>query len=858
MTKKYIISKKVVVGLFTLFVVMVGFLFSNREMVFGYVCPAGTSCSTEGSITDSVYRPGCEVWNDDDSAPRCLQYGCIISTRMVYSCSGTDSNCIGQSAAYYYTYDNCINGIDPRYSYCCNGGSSGGGESCGCGTQECESYDCECTYIGCKRISDPSENCYEYRCDTTPPCIDCSLGSCPTPLTDTGSAEYILSNYRSCLKGGSCAGMKYGDCYENPNAFPTSTINIYPVAGETTLLGCQSLTYSGTEINNPINMIATATDTNGESDIEAISVWLKTDTSIPNTPQYIDSTASSSTANTFTNNSWGFMMHKEGSSWVPYIVNRDVEWVKASYTNGRFAIKGPSSGNMVFVEINGVTPSGNNVTLDFDLDFEGIAEANKVADGNYNLFTMVNDVFGFTPYDNYPSTVTKIGDYFNPGQIRSYNSWVDSTRNWSIDLTVPEANISEVTTEYPTYIKFRSSINDAVGLYGFVSNLYVSQDVEGQVPVTSIEVLERTPALGTVTLASTPFSLPNYSEELENGSTIGNLANGFMAKATGIATEGESESVRVNIGTNREDSIMYFVTAFDMACNVGRDFSVYDIEDWIVTYGGLVYSAQGVHFVAKDIDDFTHWEGVSLLNRLNPLFADISSEMYGNITSDYSSLEKEETTNAYSIGQFSAYRVINFYKDIKTTFERRELGISNLVERIPTPPGSTLVGNLGGGSIKVMDVQGDLTVGSPATAFNCNGKGLFFVKDNLIINGDITNGNLKGDACIFVVNGNVTINAGKNTGSAITLGYDQINAYILANGNVTITPDPNFDGLYINGGIQSLGDSGILMDRYLGLNYRTTHPAFVVDHNSKYGVLSTKLIGNPIDLVKVEVGFKPF
>lgn len=801
-----------------------------------------SSCVLPGGYIEGFYYIG---WGEN-----CYYY----ATRYSWSCSGTDVACTESRSRLYYKDDKCT---DDAHTGCCS--TTGGGSSCtpDCGRAQCDWSvpNCDCGYYGCKvGDGDIADNPSCALC-SEPSCTDpvCTPPSCPAPLV-TNESDYYAGQ-TSCSN---CKGTQTRSCYEVPSTPPNSSIQILP--GGSTVLGCSSNTHTGTEVNNPINMVATFNDPNGASDIEAIYVWLKTDTAIPNTPEYINSTASSSTARTFTTNSWGFMMHKEGSSWVPYIVNRDVEWVKASYTSGRFAIKGPSSQNMVFVEIKGVTTSGTNtIVLNFDLDFNGIADANKVADGNYNIFMMGNDVFGFTPYDNYTGGAqTMIQSLYSSGQIRFYNSWVDSTSNWSIDLTVPEANINEVTTEYPTYIKFSSSINDAIGLYGFVSNLYVSQDVDGQVPVDSIEVLERTPALGSVAVASTPFSLLNYSDALEDGSTIGNLNNGYIAKATGIATSSESESVRVDIDTNREDSMMYFVTAFDVACNVARASTAYDIEDWVVTYGGLVYSAQGVHFVAKDIDNESHWDAISLLNRLNPLYADISSEMYGNMTNDYSSLGKEDTTNAYSIGQFSAYRAIDFYKDIKTTFERRELSLSGLSERIPTPPGSLLTGNLGGGTIKVMDVQGDLTVGTSVTAFNCNGKGLFFIKENLIIDGDITNDNLKSDACIFVVDGNVIIKAGKNTGSDESLGYDQINAYILANGDVTIISDSNFDGLYINGGIQSLGDNGILMDRYLGLNYRTTHPTFVVDHNSKYGVFSTTLIGNPIDLVKVEVGFKPF
>ena len=848
MTRKVKISTIVIMGFFTISLLVLAFLFLNKQLVFGYVCPIGTTCMAEGSVNAGNYLPGCEVY---DRPYNCISYGCVESyARIPFSCSGTNSDCTGSSGAYYSSYDDCINRANPLYSRCCNsGGSSGGGETCGCGTQECESYDCECTYIGCKRISDPEENCYEYRCDSTPPCVDCNVGDCPSPLTNSGSDDYKLSNYRFCMKGGSCAGMKYDDCYENPNAIPTSTINVNRNPSDITPLGCQSSSYTGRDINNPINMNAVFTDANGASDIEAIYVWLKTQAPIPNTPEYIDSTANPNTARTFTNNSWGFMMHKEGTSWVPYLVNRDTAWVRASYSNNRFAIKGPSSADMVFVEIRSITPNGNNITLNFDFDFNGIADANKVVDGNYNLFTMVNDVFGFTPIDNYPPTVTNIGNYFDPGQIRFYNRWTDSGRDWSIDFTDPEFNsqVSAVTGSSTNITFSWADVRDLVGLYGISGNVYLSEGVQEaqQIDITSFES-----SSGSKTVTATPF-IPQVQPA--NGDDIGKIIDGeYTVRAINIGSTTASGSVSMNVGANREGSLIYYATAFDLACNIGQSNTVLNLEDWIVTYGGLVYSSGGIDFPVQDVAEPDTWDPVDLLNKLSPLYADISSEMYGDSSGSPSSLTKSFATKSFSISPFKEYKVEDYYNDVRNTFERREIGIAN-VQRMPDT--GLLVGNLGGGSIKVLDRIGNLTVGN-ASPFTCDGKGIFFVSGNLTIENEILNNNYNHDACIFVVKGNVIINSGPNSSGA-AIGYDEINAYILTNGTVTINQDPSLDGLYISGGIQSRGGINTI-NRYLGLNYRNTHPVIVVNHHSKYGIFTSTLIGNPVDMVKIEVGFKPY
>lgn len=860
MTKTIRVSTTVIKIGFVLFLFVLGFLFTKKDMIFGYTCPAGYSCSAEGSITQDIYRPGCELFVNQQETDDCLIYGCILSTDSVtYYCSGTDNNCIGQSSAYYFDYNNCINRVDPKYSYCCNGGSGGGGGgSCGCGTQECEStYNCNCTTWGCK-IGNPTnsdeaanlENCIKYRCgNSNPVCVDCTLGDCPAPLTNSGLDDYVLTNYRSCPKFGSCAGTKYGSCYENPNAIPTSTINVNPVADESTSLGCRSSSYTGTEINNPINMRVVSTDANGASDIEAISVWLKTQTSIPNTPKYINGTASPSTAKTFTNNSYGFMMHKEGSNWVPYIVNKDTEWVKASYSNNRFAIKGPSSNDMVFVKINSITPSGNDITVSFDLDFNGIEDINKIADGTYNIFTMVNDVFGFTPYDNYGPEVTKIGDYFNPGQIRFYNSWINSGKNWSFDFTAPTFNsqISEATG-YPTNITFSWDVADLVELYGVVGNVYVSDGVDD----AEVKEIKAFNSIGDKTMASAPFT-PQVQPEDQNN--IGRLDSGYTVKAINMRNQMASGSVLMDVGSSREGSLIFYATAFDTACNASQSNKGFDLEDWIITYGGLVYSSGGVDFSVKDITDPLLWKPVALLNKISPSYADISSEMYGDASGHPSSLKKSQETKSFNISPFKEYKVTDYYNDVRNTFERREIGIPNI-----TKMGNTvsLEGNLGipDSSIKVLDRIGNLTVGTPSNAFTCNGKGIIFVSGNLTIENNILNSNRNSDACIFVVKGNVIINQGSNS-SGGSIGYDEINAYILANGTVAITGDSSLDGLYISGGIQSLGGINTI-GRYLGLSYRDTHPVLFINHHSKYGIFSSELIGSPVDMVKTEVGFKPY
>lgn len=126
-----------------------------------------------------------------------------------------------------------------------------------------------------------------------------------------------------------------------------------------------------------------------------------------------------------------------------------------------------------------------------------------------------------------------------------------------------------------------------------------------------------------------------------------------------------------------------------------------------------------------------------------------------------------------------------------------------------------------------------------------------------IINQDKDNRN----ACIFIVGGEVDIKEGGKSSKSGNLEYDEINAYILADGIINIRKEVGstiYDGLYINGGLHTLNESGVMMYRNLKLGDRFKYPALVVDMHSKYGVLARTIFGSPVNIQKTEIGIKPY
>jgi len=120
--------------------------------------------------------------------------------------------------------------------------------------------------------------------------------------------------------------------------------------------------------------------------------------------------------------------------------------------------------------------------------------------------------------------------------------------------------------------------------------------------------------------------------------------------------------------------------------------------------------------------------------------------------------------------------------------------------------------------------------------------------------------NERKDACIFVVSGEVMIEDGYPASSAGQIQYDEINAYIVSDGSITIEAQTDlsskYDGVFVEGGLQTLGE--LNMNRSLKLVDRNVYPALAVINHPKYSVLSNIVFGSQVDILKTELGFKPY
>ncbi len=860
----------------------------------------------------------------------------IISSSIIEAacwCNGTTRVCDATDTCKTYQYNpreiDCIECTSSNgWDYCVegrDGGATGWIYEC-CKNEYTYDYNSPyCTGDDDDPIDDDDDD------DDPIQCIICTPLACLDPVTSSApvnppfsATDYFLDNLYSCLDGEGCdpRTTRYTDCYEILSPQPDPSILPHHELKETTL-GFVSETYTGAgrysiengdikddRVNDGLPIINVedtgdnefymeATFKDGDQIIEAVYFWFSKSSEKPVTPKVIDLDGVGGNApKTQNDESFGFMLHKEGNSWIPYIGSGEKAldvWKKASYSNNIFAVKGPGRQDMVNVILNQnnitVTDSGKKVVVKSSLSFKEKSSPYSLLDvlkgGKYNIWLMANDTFGFTPHDNYnylPNNARNTpiknaihNKWITNERIRYYNQWIDSGEDWNIDFESP--NIENFTIGPATYGKTIVSVAwqfvDDIDFSTLVLNILESEDSLVPNPI----VLQKIVSDGGATYIDSkfPFNPPMFStdEEVMKNLNIGHLnynLNKYAIKMSGGTGNVRKMQLELDLGEVGQGYLYFYLTAFDKGGNVARGGYVkLDTRDWIVTYGGLLYSAGGSDFPVRTLIEGRDEEPLGWSTKNPPLndikfaYADLSSELVGEDIEGVipvSPVKSVDTLN-YHIPSYSVIDVSSYYNSLKAAFEKRKDSL-NIVkpfgENVGTISGLLFqfhIANQGVPTqerIALIEAPANLTVNSD---FNCNGKGIIFVNGNLTIVGKIVNGKTEKDACIFVVKGDVTIDYdGPVSGNE--MAYDQINAYILADKITTITKEvktyTSYDAIYVNGGLHSL--EGFVIGRNLKIQDRLRFPALVVRNNSKYGVFAETLFGTEDTLQTTEVGYK--
>ena len=775
-------------------------------------------------------------------------------------------------------------------------------------------------------------------------CNSC-LKECPSPLTNTGNSSLILNNFRECTNDCNVKPLESeDDCYEVESPQPTENLNILVGNNPANHYGFFSNSHTGDWIkgktylghlndplNPPITMEAQYTDVNGASDIEGLFVWFRTDkyTGEITSPVML----SEGIPRTQSNDSWGFMLRRNGNEWEPYVPSYYVAeqplppndtlpfdpvvefesfvlgdtiqpsiqfWVKDIYSTDLgyrvFSISGPNTYQMVEVTIlNKPVESGNTVSMEFSLKFSdnnGNLLYDPVAEGLYNIYLMGLDKFSFTPYDNYDidyenywskgflyDDSTKQEDFSpfwgkdvlryksNLGQLYARN-WSYSNKSWTIDRTSPTLSTNLSISNNSITLSWNAS--DDRGLYAIVGNIFTpdSRNKTIQVSTSTSDVSLHNPSTFIINSES-------YGVDESKIGILNNMSTSLFQVNPDINLKSKSGSIEIDIG-DAEGSLSFYFTVFDQAGNIFQTSEIkQDLNDWMVTSGGLAYSEGGTSFTTKNLADNT-WTNILPPSGYgnNPGLlsnnANVTSEMWSESSELLSSLAPHSPLNSYSVNNFTNFKIgKDYYSILLDLYQGNKKNLeSNLWEKSNLGNLSGAVSDYCSKEYCVFKYTGNLI---SSENFTCDKKTLLFVEGNLTINPPLKN-SVGTDAlspsngCIFIVNGNIYIQQGTNASSSSFM-YDKVNGYLFANGKIIIKDeigkrgqaDPLIDGVYINGGLQSsyAEDKSISFERYLRLEDRLKFPLLAIDLHPKYIMLGNTFFGSKYIIQIVESGIKP-
>lgn len=745
---------------------------------------------------------------------------------------------------------------------------------------------------------------------------------CPVPLVSTEPvnpprpvAEYYFENIGSCDRtGDGCSSpppKDYISCYEQLSPQPSVSLIKYPENVKTTL-GFTSQTHTGGGQYEDVNGVKTddsvndfypysttrnpsegnlfhmeATFTDQDLPIEAVYVWFNKSGTKPITPMSIDLNNDSTPQKygSKTKGEFGFMLHNKAGVWTPYIPaiagtgegSSDL-WKQAlneysETVDGKTVISIPGpTGIIAKVLLYSINPSNNGKTvkLKFSLSFKANNNnllANIAEEGEYKIWLMANDTFGFTPYDNYEDREEVVKNaiknrWITNERIRYYDQWQNTSVVWNLNFYPPAIALTvKPSSSSPSGIELAWSFNHSGdGLpdefSDLILNIYKSEGLTID-PVSLSNINNG---------GASSMDLNNglqLKEEGNHDDLVGSLeasVNEYLLKIHGGNGNGSALLTLNNVG---QGSLYFYLTAFDKGGNIGsRNALNLDLRDWLITQGGLLYSDE-IKVNVDNRGDLDAWlDSKDLLKNIAREEADISTELIGKSGNTPVAPSRSGATKSYMIRPFLfSDPPDGYYTSLKSSFNRRKGTIAHTLKDLGSV--TSLSGNLSGldggvepDQIAVGDTVGTLTVSS---SFKCDRQGIFFVDGDLTIDGRILNTNVQKDACIFIASGNVTIKAG-NKMSTSQLQYDEINMYLLSDGQISIKKDDEGDGLYISGGIHTIKEAtdAIRMERTLRVADRLRYPAVVVNHHSKYGVLARSLFGIPVNMQETEVGITPY
>ena len=617
--------------------------------------------------------------------------------------------------------------------------------------------------------------------------------------------------------------------------------------------GCVSTTHTGAEVNNPLKFEIIGSDPDGVDEIKGAIVWLSkngTTSSIPDFPS-ISGTYTRSDPNQI-----AVMVMQRDGSWnnSPYIYTADstngYNWANIT-SNGEIRT---TAGVMTRVTEASGTPNGNNVVFNIQIEFtvpELGQSSNTYPEGNYEISGLVFDKYMLL------AGGTVVDQFYMSSNCRA--------GGWNIDLRRPtfESGSPDSETVFSRVLKLLWNFN---GTGSYATDVVINGYSYSS---TKEIILESPEGYPNITL-STP---PSEGEiGVIDDVNAWNIINSD-------ASETYNSSVRINIGTNDEGTIILYATGFDQACNyvISDDPVTININPWLTSKGGFVYSGGDVGAHAKDYTAYSTFIN-SVLRKVTANELDIGTEVVTSRSGTINDFIRPELSAVRASSIYNSNsQMSSWYEYLSTRLDEQMVALGqNNFKNMGLSSGVTSISDVCNREYCYMRVSGDFHV--PTSLTNCDKKSLIMASGNIYLEPDLYNGgddNING--CIFVAGGSIYVGAGEwKTGNATGIEetqYDYLDAYLVAEdiidiqlvdvkdslGSVIYTRD----GLEIYGGLVAFGQnmpagtSAVQPNRSFGL-WNAYIPVTAITWDPRYAKLAEAFFGSTAGMYKREVGFKPY
>ena len=610
------------------------------------------------------------------------------------------------------------------------------------------------------------------------------------------------------------------------------------ITGEPTVAstGCTAASrYTGQEANNPLTVTVTGSDINGTNTINGMFLWIVKDgTNIPSNylkKRYPVGPGRSQN----TQNMIGIFFalgSNSTSKWVTvYKAMIDSSgnltgWGRDANASGvsQTYIK-DSAGNTLIESIEVAYPeiNDNKITFKANLKFP----TNSKVLGNYKFYTSLTDTLSY--YKIGTNTYTELQS------LTTNPSWT-----WNFDFVNPTIGsfTSTINDQRQATVSWQSNDTES-GVKDTVVNVYNS------IPDRAVKRIDPLPEAAITVLGTPTSSLIGKIDPLSSGWYYNSPIN----------------STKIDIHENDSGLLQFYITAYDQACNYitsdATSTPSFDLNRWISTKGGVLFSQGRIGYIPKDIAGQEYNLGTELITTTHTHHPSTlsMSESFKNPTSvinvtDGNTLEP------------------NRFDLLKLKLDRYKLGFKSI----------TSLDQCGNKEVCIWESKESINIGStnqtggPVTITTYQGKILVVSEQDIIvrppiitipsieIKPGIEGKNPETSGLILFAGGDIVINSESRTTGG-TVEYDQIEAFMIARGQIQISAESSSlqDGVMVSGSLISFASNdnnrGILLQRDLGL-LNVTNPVLVVTYHPKYAKISEIFFGKDNSAYKQEVGFK--